>query len=257
MKKRVARGTEPWSGRCDGVGGGRRTPLRGRLSAPLLPLALVPLLSLVVSSCKDGGCKNDYDCKGARVCESGVCVEARGEVQSPTPVPPATSQTTAAGAPPAPTQLVRPSDACVACSTQKDFDDATMEGRKCCPVTACRWDLECPGGRVCCRIPNGQLCTDAARCAPAARVQPPTTRSTTRSTSFPCDGTRCAVGQRCCPGAREPCVGQELGCGDGSETTVGFECDLKTNEPCAPGEICRLGKAGRSPLTMTSVCGKR
>jgi hypothetical protein len=60
----------------------------------------------------------------------------------------------------------------------------------------------------------------------------------------------------CCLGAREPCVRQELGCGDGSETTVGFECDQKTNEPCAPGEIRRLGKVGRSPLTMTSVCEK-
>jgi hypothetical protein len=252
MKKRVARGTEPWSDRCDGAGGDRRAPLRGRFSASMMPLALVPLLSVVVAGCKDGGCKSDYDCKGARVCESGVCVDAKAAAQPPATVPPAEPHATTTRASPEPTQPARPPDACLACSTQKEFDDATRKGRKCCPVTACRSDAECPSGQVCCRIPNGLLCADTTRCATADRVQP----RTTRSGSFPCSGTRCAVGQRCCPGAREPCVRQELGCGDGSETTVGFECDQKTNEPCAPGEICRLGKVWRSPLTMTSVCEK-
>jgi hypothetical protein len=48
----------------------------------MLPLALVPLLSVVVARCKDGGCKSDDDGKGARVCESGVCNEpcAPGEI---------------------------------------------------------------------------------------------------------------------------------------------------------------------------------
>jgi hypothetical protein len=45
------------------------------------------------------------------------------------------------------------------------------KGSKCCAVTACRADLECPSGRVCCRIPNGQLCADTTRCAKADRVQ--------------------------------------------------------------------------------------
>lgn len=67
----------------------------------------------------------------------------------------------------------RPSD-CLQCRTQEDFDAAWDNGAKrsrCCPVTACEDDSDCPGARVCCRIPNGQLCTDAKRCARIDRVQ--------------------------------------------------------------------------------------
>lgn len=75
--------------------------------------------------------------------------------------------------PPSVTLPERRSD-CVACRTQEDFDAAWDNGAKqsrCCPVTACEGDSDCPGARVCCRIPMGRLCTDARRCTSADRVQ--------------------------------------------------------------------------------------
>lgn len=194
------------------------------MSQIVLKFAFISLLSLLVTGCKDGGCKNDKDCKGARVCENGACMEAPSTA-SPPPVLLEDSPTVATEASHASPQPAPRGVECMACSTQEDFDTAMKKGSKCCPVTACRADLECPRSRVCCRIPDGQLCADTRRCTAINRVQAPTTRST----SFPCSGTRCAAG----------------------------ECDSKTNEPCEADETCRLGKVGRSPLTMTSSCHKR
>ena len=61
---------------------------------------------------------------------------------------------------------------CAPCANQADFDRAMAMHTKCCPVRACEADAECPSGRVCCRIPDGQLCADAPRCAPTDRVPP-------------------------------------------------------------------------------------
>src|SRR4051812_45270315 len=47
---------------------------------------------------------------------------------------------------------------CTKCATQEDFDAAQKKGGSCCPVVACAGDDQCSGGRVCCKIPNGQLC---------------------------------------------------------------------------------------------------
>lgn len=60
-------------------------------------------------------------------------------------------------------------EACAKCATQEDFDAALRKKSRCCPVTACARDADC-FGRVCCRIPDGQLCADAKRCAAADRV---------------------------------------------------------------------------------------
>lgn len=62
---------------------------------------------------------------------------------------------------------------CTPCATQEDFDAAMRGGSRCCPVIACQRDAECPVGRVCCRIPDGQLCGDAARCTDRNRVDRP------------------------------------------------------------------------------------
>lgn len=222
------------------------------MSQKVLKFAFVSLLSLLIGGCKDGSCNNDKDCKGARVCENGACVDATSPPPSP-PVllgnpPTATTEASHASPQPAPRSVE-----CMACATQEDFDAVMKRGSRCCPVTACQADLECPEGRVCCRIPDGQLCADARRCTAINRVQ----TAAMHSTSFPCNGTRCAAGQRCCPGALQQCVSKNAGCGDESETTIGFECDSRTNEPCDADETCRLGKVGRSPLTMTSSCQKR
>jgi len=69
----------------------------------------------------------------------------------------------------APIKLAR-SDNCQPCASQEDFDGAGRKGRKCCPVRACEGDRDCVGGRVCCRIPMGTLCSDAARCPAKERV---------------------------------------------------------------------------------------
>lgn len=60
---------------------------------------------------------------------------------------------------------------CTQCSSQEDFDAAMKKGSKCCPVMACTSDATCSGGRVCCKIPGGQLCADASRCTGSNRVQ--------------------------------------------------------------------------------------
>jgi hypothetical protein len=59
---------------------------------------------------------------------------------------------------------------CYPCSTQEDFDIAWTKRKKCCPVRGCEGDTDCSGGRVCCRIPMGTLCTDAKRCGARDRV---------------------------------------------------------------------------------------
>jgi hypothetical protein len=65
-----------------------------------------------------------------------------------------------------------PPPACEACKTQEDFDAVMKKGAACCPVTACNLDSDCTGGRVCCKIPGGQLCGDASRCTGSNRVNP-------------------------------------------------------------------------------------
>jgi hypothetical protein len=229
-----------------------------------LVFVFASLSHFLAGGCKDGGCKNDNDCKGARVCENGACVEARSgaqPTQSHAPAPlgelPPTTQ---------PAQPAQPAAACAACTTQEDFDAAQKMGRQCCPVTACRTDSECPTGRVCCRIPSGQLCADEERCKSVNRVA-----SNARSTaSFACGKTRCKAGQYCCPWGAVPCV-SEMGMCDNddaasknarevgdyapfSNTSQGYGCNPRTGEPCAEGQRCNIGKVGRSPMTTTAAC---
>ncbi|MEZ4293498.1 MAG: hypothetical protein R3B70_00865 [Polyangiaceae bacterium] len=61
---------------------------------------------------------------------------------------------------------------CTPCYTQEDFDAAGKKGLACCAANRCKADASCSGGRVCCRIPNGALCTDSRRCAKVDRVDP-------------------------------------------------------------------------------------
>lgn len=85
---------------------------------------------------------------------------------------------TEAAAPAVSTSPVAPADkktagpaACAPCSSQEDFDAAMKAGSKCCPVIGCQRNADCSGGRVCCKIPDGQLCGDASRCKGANRVE--------------------------------------------------------------------------------------
>jgi hypothetical protein len=72
--------------------------------------------------------------------------------------------------PPAvPTAVQQP---CVPCATQEDFDAAGKKGRSCCASHGCAADVDCSGGRVCCKVPLGTLCTDAGRCVGSNRVKP-------------------------------------------------------------------------------------
>ena len=120
-------------------------------------------------SCKSAaeGCQSDSDCKGTRLCDRGNCVESLTRISS------AASPPGPAGASP-PSGASRPPSAaaCAPCATQEDFDRAQKKGQRCCPVTACTSDSQCQAGRVCCRIPDGQLCADAGRCAKADRGLP-------------------------------------------------------------------------------------
>lgn len=224
----------------------------------ILTLGTLLVMAATAVGCKPAaeGCTRDTDCKGTRVCEHGACVEPSTGASSSAlrPEPPVASTTTGARAPSTPT--------CAACATQEDFDKALKRGQRCCPVTACKADSECPAGRVCCRIPDGQLCADSARCAKANRTDAGGARDTT---SFACGKSRCRAGQLCCP-TTSRCAGgcDEDGAGTGevadyapfSYTTVGYECNPRTNEPCAVGETCRTGKVGHGPLTMTSHCSR-
>jgi serine/threonine protein kinase len=60
---------------------------------------------------------------------------------------------------------------CSPCTSQEDFDSATKKHSKCCPVIGCKADADCHGARVCCKIPDGQLCADESRCKGVNRVQ--------------------------------------------------------------------------------------
>lgn len=63
------------------------------------------------------------------------------------------------------------SPTCRPCATQEDFDAAMKARSKCCPVTTCKGAADCSGGRVCCKIPDGTLCGDEARCTGVNRVE--------------------------------------------------------------------------------------
>ncbi len=140
-------------------------------------------LLLLAAGCQRGGCGADADCKGSRVCEAGRCVEARPAGASPSAAAPSPGSAPALDASAAPSTTAAPSaplaaapsasaaPPCADCRTQEDFDAAATRGQRCCPVTACRGDVDCPRGRVCCRIPSGQLCADARRCAEADHVR--------------------------------------------------------------------------------------
>ncbi len=83
---------------------------------------------------------------------------------------------------------------CEACKTQEDFDAVMKKGSKCCPVTACTADAGCSGGRVCCKIPGGQLCADEARCQGVNRVSSASTPSASSGAvpgCEPCDSFAC------------------------------------------------------------------
>lgn len=64
-----------------------------------------------------------------------------------------------------------PKQPCVPCATQEDFDAAGKKGRSCCASHTCSGDGDCSGGRVCCKVPLGTLCTDSGRCAAGDRVK--------------------------------------------------------------------------------------
>jgi hypothetical protein len=199
-------------------------------------LALVLLLLPLAGGCNNGGCKNDNDCKGARVCENGACVESRAAKEPSGTLAP-TSQT-----PTVPAQSPPPTDACVTCSTQEDFDAAMKKGRKCCPVTACRADSECQNGRVCCRIPNGQLCADAKRCTGVNRVE-------TRKVQITCGKDTCDV-VCCATFGRLYCESDPNKCdraGNGEGTL--YQCDGP--EDCGTGDVCCLVPMDR---TTASSC---
>lgn len=154
-------------------------------------LTAVASLSLLASGCKvPGGCSNDSECKGDRICERGTCSEPPATPGAP---PLATQATTGqplptAGGRTAPSPTITAAS-CAPCSTQEDFDLALRRGTTCCPMVACRSDVECAGSRVCCRIPKGQLCTDASRCKAQDRVAP-----AAGACSPPCKvGDRCVI----------------------------------------------------------------
>jgi hypothetical protein len=228
-----------------------------------LILTWAPLLVMAgtIIACRPAtdGCTNDTDCKGTRICDHGACRDPSPGSPSSAPhaeIPAAHPTTTGQRGSNTPT--------CAACPTQEDFDAALKRGQKCCPVTTCKADSECLAGRVCCRIPDGQICADAARCAAVNRTE---ARGARDAASFACGKSRCRAGQLCCP-ATSRCAA-DGGCDDPgagtaevadyepfSYTTVGYECNPKTNEPCASGETCRISKVGHGPLTMTSHCAR-
>lgn len=111
---------------------------------------------------------------------------------------------------------------CEPCQTQEDFDVAMKKGSKCCPVTACTADAGCSGGRVCCKIPGGQLCADEARCQGVNRVS---------STSKPSAG----AGAPSC----EPC--DSFACLDAADSVAASNPVLAL-EIAAKG--CDLAKCG-------------
>jgi hypothetical protein len=101
---------------------------------------------------------------------------------------------------------------CTRCATQEDFDKAQQSKSECCPVNACKTDNDCPGQRVCCRIPNGSLCGDASRCGEANRVVPKTPTNLACTSSAQCS-TKTGH-ELCCKSGRRG-EGRCMGLADG------------------------------------------
>lgn len=112
----------------------------------------------------------------------------------------------------APAASTAPKQPCLPCATQEDFDAAQKKGRTCCAAQNCIADSGCTGGRVCCKIPGGTLCTDAGRCGAGDRVKGPT-KTPHGACRTPSD---CPDGDICCDtgaGAGKP--GKCMGVSDG------------------------------------------
>lgn len=104
------------------------------------------------------------ECASANTCEDFVACYRKANGESP-------------GAEPTSAPTTESED-CTPCESQEDFDAAMKAGSKCCPVMTCTSNVDCyprrgdPPGRVCCKIPGGQLCADPGRCKGANRVEP-------------------------------------------------------------------------------------
>jgi hypothetical protein len=203
----------------------------------LLVLVLGSLPFLLLTGCKDTGCQSDSDCKGARVCNDGQCVDGKPSPQEPAPRP---SASTSRGPSAPSTPPASGSGSCTPCATQEDFDAAMRKKSKCCPVTACTADSGCPAGRVCCRIPDGQLCADSTRCATADRVGGSKKAIACGQTT--CDRVCCATSGKC---AQSPDSCERATNGEG---TI-YECDGP--EDCGTAQICCLFAMDR---TTASDC---
>lgn len=127
--------------------------------------------------------------------------------------PPGATGTQKAGTPtPTTAAPPTPKTPCVACPTQEAFDDAQRKKQTCCAQTACVADNGCSGGRVCCRVPGGTLCTDSGRCAAGDRVKsaPKVQHGACRTAND------CPEGLLCCDtGAGPGKPGQCMGISDG------------------------------------------
>lgn len=134
--------------------------------------------------------------------------------------------------PPSPGATATPSPAgpCVKCASQEDFDAAQKKGQSCCPGHACTGDGDCHGGRVCCRIPNGQLCSDAARCAKADRVG--------------------VEGQKCT--RSKDCTGLEICCSDSKTCTAQSHCT--TGLACKTDIDCHVTASTASSKCVADHC---
>lgn len=104
--------------------------------------------------------------------------------------------------------VATPKPPCQPCASQEDFDEAQRKGRSCCAAQSCVADAGCSGGRVCCKIPGGTLCTDAGRCAAGDRV-----KGASKTPHGACRvASDCPDGDLCCdtgagPGKPGKCMG--------------------------------------------------
>lgn len=136
-------------------------------------LAIALGLTAAVTSCKNEADEQAKIAAAAKAAAGQAVQQERARAAAEKDAAEAQAKNAAnatAGATAAP-QHAAPAPACMPCSSQEDFDLALKKGSKCCPTTACHGDADCTGGRVCCKIPGGQLCADSGRCAKSDRVQ--------------------------------------------------------------------------------------
>lgn len=235
------------------------------------------LFVVAASGCRQhGGCQQDTDCKGERVCNDGRCEDPASARTQPapsrstSPPSPADSRAEAQRPPEAPQDTRKGWDSSDAC-WRLLHENSLTEAEAACDRGLGLTNLD-PKAKASLlynkglvyekrgdRLRAAELMESSLSARPrdddgATEVYNALLR-VTRSPkgSFYCEkGVMCHPGETCCRDARAKCIPNGGSCEPG--TSMGFHCDPGSHYPCPMSQVCRMAKGGHGPMTLTARC---